>query len=344
MGASPLQDPSPGRAALLPAETPPLLSGPAPLGDTDGLGARELRLGRARDWLIGAALLVGLVAAVQYSVGWGTLLAPWLAFSPLLVAWLFLLTALSYGLRAVRVHDWFCPRLQGQFIGVLRLTILHNSANNLLPMRTGELVFPWLMRRYFGFGLLEATAALLWIRILDMHFLGLVAILILDLRDPWWVWWAVGLVWVAGLSVLALIGRVGASPWLTGGGRPRALVRQVAAAAPRDPWLIARVYLWTAGTWTLKFIAFASVLAHFVPAAFWRVLAGVMGAELSSVLPVHGIAGSGSYEIAAMAALVPLGVAPKVALAGAVNLHLFVLGTTLLLGGLAFLLPRPPRP
>jgi predicted phage tail protein len=38
--------------------------------------------------------------------------------------------------------------------------------------------------------------------------------------------------------------------------------------------------------------------------------------------------------------LAPLGVDPKAALAGAVNLHLFLLGTTLVLGGLAFLLPR----
>ncbi len=303
-----------------------------------------MRLGRARDWLIGGALLAALLAAVHLSIGWGMLLTPWLAFPPLLIAWLFLLTALSYGLRAVRVHDWFRPRFRGQFRYVLRLSVLHNSANNLLPMRTGEMVFPWLMRRYFGFGLLEATAALLWIRILDMHFLGLIAILILELRDPGWVWWAAGLAWVGALPVLALIGQGSASPRLAGSGRLYTLVRQVAAAAPRDPWLIARVYLWTAGTWTLKFIAFASVLAHFVPGAFWRVLAGVMGAELSSVLPVHGIAGSGSYEIAAMAALVPLGVDTKVALAGAVNLHLFVLGTTLLLGALALLLPRPALP
>jgi glycosyltransferase 2 family protein len=69
-----------------------------------------------------------------------------------------------------------------------------------------------------------------------------------------------------------------------------------------------------------------------------------MGTELSSVLPFHGIAGSGSYELAAVAALVPLGVDPKLALAGAVNLHLFLLGSTLLLGALAFLLPRGAMP
>jgi len=56
-------------------------------------------------------------------------------------------------------------------------------------------------------------------------------------------------------------------------------------------------------------------------------------------LPVHGIAGSGSYELAMVAALTPLGIAPQLALAGAVNLHLFLLGSTVLLGALGLLIP-----
>jgi uncharacterized membrane protein YbhN (UPF0104 family) len=112
------------------------------------------------------------------------------------------------------------------------------------------------------------------------------------------------------------------------------------AAAPVSPIIIARVYLWTALTWILKFVAFAVLLEHFLPIELWRVMTGVMGAELSTVLPFHGIAGSGSYEFAVVAALTPAGVDPKLALAGAVNLHLFLLGTTLVLGALAFLLPK----
>lgn len=297
---------------------------------------------RPRDWLFGGLLLAALIVVVHLTVGWSDLLAPWLAFQPALILWLFLLTAASYGLRAVRVHDWFRPRFAGRFRQVLRLSVLHNTANNLLPMRAGELVFPWLMRRYFGYGLLDAAAALLWIRILDLHFLGFVGILILYLRDTSWLWWVLAGLWFAGLGVLVPIGRVGASPGTGGSGRLRRLLRQAAAAVPQEPWLIARAYLWTGGSWGLKFIAFASVLRHFLPVDFWRVLAGVTGAELSSVLPFHGIAGSGSYELAAVAALVPLGVDPRQALVGAVNLHLFLLGTTLVLGVLALLLPRPP--
>lgn len=303
-----------------------------------------MRLGRIRDWAIGGALLIALVVAVEWTVGWRPLLAPWRELSPALLVLLFVLAALSYVLRAVRVYDYFRPRFRGCFPTVLRLSVLHNTANNLLPMRAGEMVFPWLMRRYFGHGFLDAAAALLWIRLLDLHFLALIGILILDLRQPSWIWWLAGALWVSGLALFVPLGRLlagGTSPRQAGlFARIRHLVRRLLSAAPADPVIIARVYLWTSLTWTLKFTAFAVLLEHFLPVAFWRVLAGVMGAELSTVLPFHGIAGSGSYELAVVAALAPLGVDPKLALAGAVNLHLFLLGTTLVLGGSAFLLPK----
>lgn len=297
------------------------------------------RLGRVRDWILGGGLLAALIFAVDYSVGWGPLLAPWRTLSPWLLAWLFLLTALSYGLRAVRIQDYFRPHFAGSFLVVLRLSVFHNTANNLLPMRAGEMVFPWLMRRYFGHGLLDAAASLLWIRLLDLHLLALVALLILDLNRPSWLWWAAAVLWCAGLSALVFVNGIAQSRWLTGAGKARAMARHICAAAPRDPWLIARVYLWTVLIWCLKLTAFTSILAFFLPLDLGHLLAGVLGAELSSVLPFHGIAGSGSYELATVAALMPFGVDPARALAGAVNLHLFLLGTTLILGGLAYALP-----
>jgi glycosyltransferase 2 family protein len=310
----------------------------------DGDSARP-RLGRVRDWVLGAALFVGLVLAVGLTVGWGPLLAPWLTLDPRVLVGLVLLSALSYTLRAVRVHDWFRPRLDGHFVALLRLTILHNTANNLLPMRAGELVFPWLMGRYFGHGFLASSATLLWLRLLDLHFLVLIALGIAWLRHPAWIWLVLALAWVAGLGLLGVVGRraggAGFEP-ADGGAWRRTLgkaLRLLASAAPASNLLVARTYLWTALIWGAKFVAFATLLRHFLPVDLWQALAGVMGAELSSVLPFHGIAGSGSYELAAVAALVPAGVAPEAALAGAVNLHLFLLGVTLLLGPLALLLP-----
>ena len=298
-----------------------------------------LRLGRPRDWLIGTALLGGLLIAVDKTIGWQALLAPWRTLSPWLLGAAFGLTALSYGARAVRVYDYFGELVRGQFSAVLRLSVLHNTANNLLPMRSGEMLFPWLMRRYFGHGFLAAGASLLWIRLLDLHFLGLVGLLVLWLRDPIWLWPVAALVWIGLLPVAAKLAKI-TSTARTGRGRLWHIAGFIANAGPSNPRLIGRLYLWTALTWILKLAAFAAVLRHFVAVDFWKVLAGVMGAELSSVLPFHGIAGAGSYELATIAGMMPFGVTAADALTGAVNLHLFVLGTTLILGLLALLIRR----
>jgi uncharacterized membrane protein YbhN (UPF0104 family) len=295
-----------------------------------------LRLGRPRDWLIGSVLLIGLIIAVDHSVGWGPLLAPWRTLSPALLGLLVALSVLSWVLRAVRAYDFFQERVRGRFPAILRLSLLHNVANNLLPMRSGELVFPWLMRRYFGHGFLSAGASLVWIRLLDLHFLVLIGLLILWLRSPSWWWPILALGWLVAIAGLLGIGERVPS------GRTGLfwrLLRFATDAAPSGHALVARLYLWTAASWMSKLLAFALVMQHFVPVAFWRVLAGVIGAELSSVLPFHGVAGSGSYELAGVAVLVPLGVDLDQALIGAVNVHLFLLGVTLLMGALAFLLP-----
>ena len=306
------------------------------------------RLGRRRDWLVGGGLLVALLVAVTYTVGWQALLAPWRTLSPSLIVALVAMSVASYLLRALRFYDYFRPRLAGRFPSLLRLTVLHNTANNLLPMRAGELVFPWLMRRYFGHGLLDAMAALLWVRLLDLHLLALAGLWILSQAAPSQLWLAVMVLWLALLVPLAAVGRIGALRRAKEGDkRVLQLLATIAAAAPTRPVAVARLYLLTALIWGLKLAAFAILLRHFVPVDVWRVLSGVIGAELSSVLPFHGIAGAGSYEAAAVAALVPLGVDPALALSGAVNLHLFLLGVTLLLALSAPLLPaagaRPGR-
>lgn len=300
------------------------------------------RLGRPRDWLLGGALLAGVIIAVELSLGWRVLLRPWSTLPLTLLAGAFLLTALSYLTRAVRVQVYFAAELRNRFPAVLRLSVLHNTANNLLPMRAGEMVFPWLMRRYFGHGFLSAGASLIWIRLMDLHFLGVIGLFALWLSrpGPWWL--LIALVWFGALPLFWRIARLPATQRLRPGHLGR-LLRLCADAAPSSLRQLLWLYLWTIVSWTLKFIAFALVLGHFLPLATWKVILGVMGAELSTVLPFHGVAGSGSYELAVIAALAPFGVAPAEALGGAVNLHLFLLGSTLLLGAAALLLPVGAR-
>lgn len=293
-------------------------------------------LGELRDWFFGALLLGALFLTVSQTLGWEKLLSPWHTLDWRTLLGAAGLTSLSYGLRALRIYDYFQPRLRGRFSTVLRLSVLHNSANNLLPMRVGELVFPWLMKRYFRQKWTQSFQSLLWIRLFDVHFLGLMGLLVLYLRDPGWLWPLLGLGWVGILIPFAHSRQ-------TQGDEPPAFWQCLLATLPNSPGRFARIYLWTALSWSLKLLSFVLILGHFLPLAHWQLLVGVLGAELSSVLPFHGIAGGGSYELAALGALMPLGVSAEAALGGVVNLHLFLLGMTLSLGSLALLLPKRPK-
>ncbi len=311
------------------------------MGFTGSQVGRGLNI-RPRDWLIGLALLAGLIVWVQYQVGWQSLLAPWLSLSGPRLLGLLALSLLSYLARGVRLYDYFPDVLGGHLLTTLRLSMLHNLANNLLPMRAGEAVFPLLMKRYFGHGLARSSFALLWIRLLDLHVLVLVALLAGWLARPngWWL-----LAMLALLLALPLGYRLRGSlqRWSAARqGRLPGLLGQLLGALPADGGRFARAYGWTLVTWACKFAAFTAVFLHFADVALWQAITGVIGAELSSVLPVHGVAGSGSYELALVAAIVPTGVAAEHALAAAVNLHLFLLGVTLLLWPLALLLPGRP--
>ncbi len=293
---------------------------------------------RPRAWLIGGCLLLALIVLVQWLIGWPAMLAPWRTFSPLLLGSLLALTLMSYLLRAWRVQRYFAPQLDGRLVATFKLSALHTTANVLLPMRLGELAFPWLMRRYFGHNLLATGVALLWIRVLDVHCLVLFGWIALWLHQPNLFFIIAALLWVGTLGWLqqatVLVQRWRPPPrWAT-------LLQQLTTAVPQLPGQIVQLYLLTVLSWLTKLIAFAVVLQQVAGLASWQALAGALGAELSSVLPIHGIAGAGSYEVAAVAALVPLGVDASTALAAAVNLHLFMLAASVLIGTVALLLPH----
>ena len=66
---------------------------------------------------------------------------------------------------------------------------------------------------------------------------------------------------------------------------------------------------------------------------------GVIAAEISNALPVQGVAGFGSYELAMVLGGSMAAVPREALLAAAVNLHLFILACTLAFGALAWLIP-----
>ncbi|TVR63092.1 MAG: UPF0104 family protein [Candidatus Competibacteraceae bacterium] len=292
---------------------------------------------RFRLWL-GLALLLGVVVGVQWAIGWPQLLAPWRTLAPTTLALAVLLASLSYVARAVRVYDYFLPETRGGFAACLKLTLLHNLFNNLLPMRAGEVSFPVLLNRYFAMPLPRSLAGLLWFRLMDLH--ALAAVALVAVGGHWLNGWQVGLLTLIWLGLPWGLFRWSPTAALAGFGHrlpPRWQDRltQARAGLPKTPAAFWRAWFWTLSNWLVKLAVFAWILQWFAPmpaAAAWL---GAIGGDLTSVLPVHGIAGAGTYEAGVVAALLPFGVPATAALAAAVNLHLFMLGLSLAGGALA---------
>jgi uncharacterized membrane protein YbhN (UPF0104 family) len=296
------------------------------------------------------ALLGGLIWWVHTRIGWPELLAPWRDLGLSAVGWAFLGVFASHVLRAVRIRDYFGRSLRGRPGAVLSVSLVHNLLNTLLPMRTGEAAFPVLLRSRFGVETARSVPGLLLFRLLDLQVVLLLGVTVLTVGGeihP--IPGAVGLFLLAmapaalGPARSALLGRLpgGEAP----GGRVSRWMRSGLESLPaRGPLL--RTWVLTFLTWSVKLVAYGFILSTLGGFSAGAGILGSITGELSSVLPIHGVAGAGTYEAGVVLGLAPLGISLESAVRGAVNLHLFVLGTAMLLGiagALAGQFRRPER-
>lgn len=286
-------------------------------------------------WILASLIFSLLILLVEHYYGWTGILAQWsvVDLSDLLL--LTLLTLLSYVLRAERVYRYFGQRMQHPRRAYLKISFLHNALNNFLPMRLGEAAFPLLMKRQFKQSMLSSTAGLVWIRLMDLHVLLLLAAIALGALLP-----TIGYLALAALII---------GPVVIGLFRRRLLallperlqvkLTELEHLLPHSRGLIVATYLQTLIIWIVKLVALTLVLKAFLSIDFISAWVAVTTADLSGVLPIHGIAGSGTYEAAMLAALIPLGFGVEAALSAAINLHIYLLGVSALSVPLALLIP-----
>lgn len=319
---------------------------------TQGMGLANATKQRT-SWLSGGLLCALLLISVHYVVGWPALLAYWRSVPIGQLALALGLFAISYILRAARIYQLCYIQLQGHWLTVIKLSVLHQFANNILPMRLGEGVFPLLMQRYFAIRIGEGLARLIWLRVLDLMIAGLLLTLTFGYFFPALI-----------LLVLALMaGLMLGSYWvyrkrlrwrldrLPGYARLAPMLIMLRQSAPQSLEQFSRLIGFSLLAWGTKLLALMIILQALQHLPYPVALAGVLGAELSSILPVHGLAGSGSFEAAFMLGLAPTGQLGSQALILAVNVHLFILGASTLFALLSIGIPvaspnpvAPPNP
>jgi hypothetical protein len=284
-----------------------------------------LRLLKFMAMLLGLALALGL-----FVWAWGKLdrpdLAQWWRAVPMWVwaaaagAW-----ACTFILRAIRLRQEWQWKRQVSLRTALHVVLLHNSAALLMPLRSGELGYPLLVRKVFDASWPESLRSLLWLRFQDAVVLGFLALLFWPFAHPIAAALIAAPVLIALLAsrqhleklVLACRGRVEWFGFLWHGrGRP-------------GGWLL------SLGNWLLKIAVVALllqvILQESIRLGMQASVSAALGGEIAALLPIQGPASLGTYEAGVwLFSGLPLEQAPLVGMA-ALLVHLFCLGVSLLL-------------
>jgi len=283
------------------------------------------------------AAVIAYAAVIEWAWGWDSIVAQWTNWSPAATAFALILMFCTYAIRAYRIRDYFRSHGQVNFSESFRITLMHNLANNLLPMRSGEASFPLMMRSSFGLSLSMTTGTLLFFRVLDLFTLlalGSIAwILGLDTSPVWLMLWAL---FLCSPILLLPMRSVVSSQILTRLPRKfEELGNSILSGMPDNLPALVRTLILTWLNWGLKLAVFAWILISFADLNVVQAITGATGGELSSVLPLHAPGGVGTYEAGVVAGAVFSGADLDSSVLAAVNLHLLIILGTLIGGFIA---------
>lgn len=303
----------------------------APPARAGGIAAAMLErvLGRrpSRSLLLSAGLAVGVVAAVALATAVDVdaleRAVDAAAGDPSGVA--LVATALlgAFSLRAVAWHRLLPGLGLGQALAGIHVAL---GGNHVLPFRLGEPMRVASAVRRAGVAPAPAAASTVVLRLADV--LTLVAVgavaapaAFSHLLGPWG-WLGTAVVAAAAAGTVVWVRRLAARDDTVRLPGPAALALTAGA------WLLEGLAVWQALQWAGIDVG---------PRGALLVTAVAVTAQVAAVAP----SGLGTYEAAAVAALVSLGHDPGVALAAALTTHAVKTAYSLVAGGIGVVLPRP---
>lgn len=262
--------------------------------------------------------------------------------------WPFIAWAVLFYLAGLLFRAWRYRMLLNRPVGMgpmVQVTAVRNMFADLLPARAGTAVYVYLVVRRFGADLGDALSSFFTVFILDIASLApLLGIGLLSLTGDGGEGSLVALVLPAFLllalaaGALQLLGPLiraarhlvgSGSPWRDRAGRILGDILDEYAALRRRGILLP-AFAVSLGVRLMKYASWYCLLLAVLqglpgaPAVlpFGRALVGTIGAELSSALPIGGIAGFGTYEAAWSLSFGALGFSRELAVISGFATHL----------------------
>lgn len=269
------------------------------------------------------------------------------------------LYALSYFFRALRFYI-----LLNREVGIKDLFAIvcaHNLANNLLPLRTGELSFFYLVGKNHRIPIHKSIATLTIARIFDFISIGLIFFISVSLLSdvPEII---TNIIWMISMSflftiivLLVLIYNKNISTTLkkhlSGFGvikfKPlnflfihlNKTIKSV-SETPQNKKRMTFSLLLSITMWVLSFtMGYLLIIEMGIQLDIWSILVGFTFSVLISILPVHGVGGFGTMEGAWAIIFIALGTEKEIAISTGFAYHIIIIIFTTLIGiyGMLFL-------
>lgn len=272
----------------------------------------------------------------------------------------FAIYALSYFFRALRWRQL----IHSKAVGMGELTMItsaHIMFNNLLPSRSGELSYIYLLKKRQGLSGSEGLATLVAARLYD--FAVLASFFLVSVFFFWntssmsFAELVTGSLVILAVAVALILNLSRFVGW------GYSLVKKVALwfkieqkkavryildkgeetlasfSAMKSKKNFIPLVLTSFCVWGFKFLSYyfmmRAMLAgqeELVPVTYWMIVLGTTAAELTTILPVHGVGGFGTYESAWAGAFFLLGFPKQLAIKAAFSFHLIALIYSVILG------------
>lgn len=243
------------------------------------------------------------------------------------------------------------------FINLLGITSVHNMLNNLLPARSGELSYVYLLKKRFDLGGSEGVATLLVARLMDFvaifSYFIIASLLIIEI-DSMNILVTISCIFTASIILLLIYLQniVNAGVLLleklssdsnkilsTIVGKGRSVSLSIKIMSESGQYL--KSFVLTAVIWGLRnFMLYFIVSSMGISVGFWEVVFAATAMFIVVSLPLQGIAGFGTLETGWTAGFMLVGLSKEEAISTAFSFHIILITYTVTLGVLGFLLMK----
>ncbi len=276
--------------------------------------------------LVAAGISVGFLYLFYRVVGFEKLVKFFTELNPINLLIAFLLYVLSYITRTLR---WQITLSIKNFWKLFKITSFNTVFNIFLPFRTGELSFFYMLKKE-NIPLTETTLSFFSVRAFDG--ISLITVFLISyLMYIGYFLLSVLVIFLMPFSFYVFKGILH-------------IIKKEKVKEFKENVLTLRnifsLYVLSILTFTFKFTGFYFVLPDGINLSFLEAFIASSAGDLTTILPIHGIAGIGTYEGGYAGILILMGIDKELALISSVFVHIFILLGSATLGLFSYIFLR----